>query len=1285
VRGARHDHGQLERRFACASARRFGVFIMSSYCVRIAAASVAVSVFAFGIHTASGQSPPPKFEPWAWDFQSPSAVGHAVWKRHMFWEDNANTAFVLAQELVALPGQTGSHPEVLLFNEAQFIPPAGVALEVGELRKIADGSVRDRGVQVLINARNAKIDVTLNPAFIYPDPTFFIGVKSNEQIDLNYFSLDPTQDGNQVSATRGAFGTLPKASAPTSPTVPAYAIVPPHHQEAIPAYGSNPAPYHLDALYVTAGVGYPLTTFENQTLAAALELDRLVRFEPSTADWIDESSRVPPSVRQGHSSGACWADFDGDGFLDLFVGRTGDDFVGAQNYLLLYNETTGNFDIANQGMLINGSGFADYTRIDATWDVVAGDIDLDGDPDIVVANREPRTATPGAESIDYVLRNNANAKFQLIELSTTPSDTRSVALGNLFGHGTPTIVFANAGSDGYSNDLTIPPNMDDPLEAYRWNLGTSTFDNLSGALFLDANAERDFTKPLTQQVLIADVCRPNANGTTNPPGSQNVVSEDNGPDGKPDVLLVNGRDILQHGAESYAGNVTVLANKYDGASQPVLQYVGTVVVPWARSAALADFCAGHGAPAGSKDMFVGTGNRFHGTDSLLVQHLGQATNTTLPFNTNAGTAFIQEGTYDRMPGNEFGYGFDFADCNGDGWLDAVQGSRAYNFFVPSILGDPVLSPFPDHLDFTSTGTADNRRGRLKPRVMEDTAFADFNGDFWPDLITVGGWYPSDAIAHSGSAPTQFTSAVKVFEKNGSSLSPPFSGGDDGWHPWANPPVAPSDPQVPGFPYPMDSHIDPNGRTAYPIPGILDRVVPGDINNDGKTDAIVLSFELRDPATLVPGQPVPPIPILGSSPGQYLPTGATLDEVLFGFMYLENVYGTAGGTWLKDMFNTKLKSPTGSISGAWNRSLGNIALIDIDNDGTLDLYATNGVPHTLAPGAINDPPTVSSIEQVNDLVFMNQGGLNWGELVERPGASPQIANVHGDTIHPPDSFGLAWGDVNHDGRVDVVTTHAFGPARAFPSLLSNVLDPLSPAFPYFNDVYLSSIPTTPAALDDAVHSKPLPSDPTRLLDEAKYPCIFDFDADGDLDLVLAIGNNVPRFFRNLGNDTNGNGLFESGEGAVGTFEDVTDDVCRWIRPTIDCQDMAAVDIDRDGDLDLAMNPFSDEVVFWRNDMGASDLPTITDAWPRIGGRRGDWIIFEGADLTGVTYVELRFAGGVTQTITGSDVIVIDPRHLRVKIPTNSPPGLAQVRLRKRVGSAYIWSKQYFGYFVLLRKP
>lgn len=1231
---------------------------MSSYCVRIAAASVAVSVFAFGIHTASGQSPvldpDHRFEPWAWDFQSPAPNGHAVWKRHLFWEDNANTAFVLAHELVVLPGQTGSHPEVVLFNEAQFVPPVGVALGAGELRKIALGSVADRGVQILVNARNSQIGGVPSITDLYPDPTFFVGVKNNDQIDPNYWSLDPTQGQDPISATRGAFGTLPSASAPTTPTVPAFTIVPAHHQQAIPAYGSSPVSYRLDVLYITAGVGYPLATFADPTLAAKLERDRLLRYDSVSAAWTDESSRIPLSVRQGHSSGVCWADFNGDGFLDLFVGHTGDDFVGAQNYLLLYNSTTGQFDIANATMM---TGNQPYTRIDATWDVAAGDIDLDGDPDIVVANRKPRNAAAGTESLDYVLRNNGSAKFDLIVLSSTPSDTRSVALGRLFGHGTPAIVFGNAGSDGYTNVLNIPVADDHPLEAYRWNTTTLVFDNVGSTFFATATQEIDATKPLTQQVLLADVTRPNGNTSTNP--------EDNGPDGKLDILLVNGRDILKHASDPYAGNVTVLANDYGTSMQPFWN-VGVVPVAWARGAALADFCSGEGAASGSLDLFVGTGNRFHGTDSLLVQHLGSATQSSLPYNFNGNTTFVQDGSYDRMPGNEFGYGFDFADCNGDGYLDSAQASRAYNFFVPSILngmGD-------DHLDFVSPGTpgaTDNRRGRLIPRGMEDTAFADFDGDFWPDLITVGDWFPSKPIQHGGANGAAFSSPLKVFKNDGTGASNPYSRLGEVGFPWAN-----TSGTVPGFQYPMDARVDPNGRTAYPIPGLLDRIVPGDLNNDGKTDAIVHAFEVQNPSALGT------VPVLGTGTGEYMPTGiTTLDKVCFGFMYLENVYAS-GTVWLKDMFNTKMRtSPTGGTSGTWNRSLGNSAMIDIDNNGALDLYTTNGRQHEVGV-------TIATLAQANDLVFMNQGSADWGVLVAVSNVAPSIANLNGNPNQPPDSFGLAWGDVNNDGKVDVVTTHAAGPARAYPSLLLNQYTTAGTT-PYFADFYTANVPIAASALDDAIHSAFAPGSTTNLLDEAKYPCLFDFDADGDLDLVLAIGNNVPRFFQNKGSDVNNDGFIGPAEGNAGEFVDATDELCRWIRPTVDCQDMMAIDPDRDGDLDLAMNPFSDEVVFWRNDMDASDLPTITDGWPRIGGRRGDWVIFEGADLTGVTYVELRFAGGVTQTITGTDVIVIDPRHLRVKIPTNSPPGLAQVRLRKRVGSAYIWSKQYFGYFVLLRKP
>src|SRR6185436_3073188 len=115
---------------------------------------------------------------------------------------------------------------------------------------------------------------------------------------------------------------------------------------------------------------------------------------------------------------------------------------------------------------------------------------------------------------------------------------------------------------------------------------------------------------------------------------------------------------------------------------------------------------------------------------------------------------------------------------------------------------------------------------------------------------------------------------------------------------------------------------------------------------------------------------------------------------------------------------------------------------------------------------------------------------------------------------------------------------------------------------FNDEYMSRVPTLATALDDAVHSVPAPPPfASSLLDDADFPVLFDFDADGDQDLVLQIADNVPRFFENLGADVDGDGLITAADGSgLGTFEDVTNELARWIRPTTDANDMTAVDLD-----------------------------------------------------------------------------------------------------------------------------
>ena len=76
------------------------------------------------------------------------------------------------------------------------------------------------------------------------------------------------------------------------------------------------------------------------------------------------------------STGACWVDFNNDGYLDLFVANGN---LSAQNNTLYLNNHTGGFTKIITGPVVNDGG----SSIGGTW----GDYNNDGNLDLFVANR----------------------------------------------------------------------------------------------------------------------------------------------------------------------------------------------------------------------------------------------------------------------------------------------------------------------------------------------------------------------------------------------------------------------------------------------------------------------------------------------------------------------------------------------------------------------------------------------------------------------------------------------------------------------------------------------------------------------------------------------------------------------------------------------------------------------------------------------------------------------------------------------------------------------------------
>ena len=1152
---------------------------------------------------------PAKLTPWFYK----SGDGSLVWGRHQFWEDPGNTVFVLARDLVTLDNQTGSYPEALLFNAAQFNPPEGTALTGQQTRRLMSDSLYRKGLQLYVNYSNRTVDPAQG-THQYFNPTFFLSIDGHHQNPQTVPAVPwAGLSYENVSATRGAFGCLSTRVVPHTAGT-------------------------CEDLYVTAGLGYGLADLDSdpdqQSMAQDAQRDRLMWRDAADIynRWFDVSQepacpggapRIPAAAAAGNSSGVAFADLTGDGWADLYIGKQGDNYTGAPNILLI-NDGTGCFTDQTAARMPGEPGAA-------TTEIAAADLDGDTDLDLVVANRCRRGSGCATESEDYILINNGLGFFTRVILNAgQATDTRSVAVGNLDQTGRPEIVLGNAGSEGFGNELTLAAADDHPMQIYQYDTGSW---QEKAILFLGTQNEQNATTPLTQQVLLLDL----------------VSAGSNTPDGWLDLVIVNHRDILKNKtAFGQGSNVAILRNRANWTPPgPFLLGFTGIQFDWVKSVAFAKFTGGTYLDA----LTVG-GNRFSGVRTDLYRNKGMAAPAGNPWDWNG--SFIDTKSYDSMPGSERSYGLDFGDADGDGVLDALQTSRGYNYLVTSLLG----TAFTDHNDFApgnfGNGRTSNYRGRLQPKGMEDGVFADFDQDGDLDALLASQRNPSaqwPIPAYGNATPDSIVlvnsgSGVFGFDTVGNSFS-----------------------QV------DDLRIDLNGRTVHP--GLADRAVAGDLDNDGDIDAFVNLFPLGGTPLPLIAPPAYPQPI-----GQYS----------FGWRYLENIgQPSYTGFWFRDVAASKMKNAQGTYDPSWNRGLGMDLLADFDNNGALDLYTTVGFAATSAD--------VTSVTQTDDLLFLN--GVNGnpaGTFLESSALVPPVLPARcldavKDTNNDPNhlscgSFGLAQGDIDNDGDADLAVTHYSQTGRTnFPWLLINQMNVNGTMV----DQYTARVPV--ASLSPAIHTpaQDLLMASTVGMDYAMFPALLDWDGDGDLDLALQVVDDLPRMLENLGTDTNGDGLINSADGPlVGTFADVTETLLGAYKPAPDSQDLVPVDIDQDGDLDLVNDAFDDMVTVWRNDLQPSLLrPVVAEAWPRVGARKGTTLRLHGVKLTNVAKVQFRFAGGVCdQPVTTAVPGFPAGTRLDAAIPANCPyQGLAQVRvLRSWIPSGCtnrvnFWSRQYFGYFVL----
>ena len=279
------------------------------------------------------------------------------------------------------------------------------------------------------------------------------------------------------------------------------------------------------------------------------------------------------------------------------------------------------------------------------------------------------------------------------------------------------------------------------------------------------------------------------------------------------------------------------------------------------------------------------------------------------------------------------------------------------------------------------------------------------------------------------------------------------------------------------------------------------------------------------------------------------------------------------------------------------------LVDIDDDGDLDVVFAQGVP--LGSGDPLDPPPAVPGDRLYRNLLVESGELRFVDISAASGLS---------ALPPGYGCGVAAADVDGDGRVDLLLLR-LGDNR----LLRN-LGPDGNGVARFRDV------TDAATAGDGRASV--------------AGVFFDADADGRLDLLVA--NYVafdpaqpPRCFDQSGApDYCGPGAFRAspdqllrnlGEPGASRFEDVTRTA--GLDRAAPALGAVAADFDGDGRMDLYVANDGRPNHLWRN-LGPGD--------PRQDGSSGGWIHFEDVALLAGAAVNADGAAEASMGVDAADV-------------------------------------------------
>ena len=791
-------------------------------------------------------------------------------------------------------------------------------------------------------------------------------------------------------------------------------------------------------------------------------------------------------------------DMDNDGDLDLVAGNE-----GQANRLYVNNGTTDPFA---------GTGGASITEDShATCSMALGDLDNDGDPDLVAGNNgQPNrlylnngTADPFAGIVGRNIDENAYA-------------TRSVALGDLDNDGDLDLA---TGNEGQSNRLYLNNGTTDPFaEATGSNLTADAHDTYSITLGdIDNDGDLDLAAGNEGQ---ANRLYLN-NGTADP--FAEATGSDLGSDTH-DTYSLALTDIDNDGdLDLVAGNRNQTNRLYanTGTTDPFAGSAGTTIAT--TSIRVASMALGDMDNDGDLDLVVGN-------DNYMINLLFLNNGTATPFSGATGANITSDA--------HSAWSVALGDLDNDGDLDLVAGN--YGQTNRLYLNNGTENPFAG----VSGSNISSDQHDTASVVLGDV---DNDGDL--DIV-VGNFQQADRLYLNNGTAAPFAGVSGSDISSDAHQARSLVLGDvdnDG------------DLDIVVGNYQQANRLYLNNGTVKPFAWVIGSNITADahntislslndMDNDGDLDLVAGNVGQANRLYLNNGTAEPFAGIAGSKiTSDSDPTWSVVSKDVDKDGDLDLVVGNFGKKnrlYLNNDTADPFAGATGTDIDANENLTSCLALGDVDNDGDLDLvegnffksiisYLINGTADPFAgltgTDISSDACGTRSVafgdvddDGDQDFVAGNAGQAN--RLYLNNGTSDPFFGIIGTDIAADahDTYSVVLGDVNRDGRLDLIAGNR-GQA---------------------NRLYLNDGTANPFAGADG-------TDIAADVCDTMSVAIGDVDNDGDQDLITGNQGQANRLYLN-------NGRSNPFAGATGT--DIAGDIH-------DTMSVVLGDVDNDGDLDV----------------------------------------------------------------------------------------------------------------------